>query len=234
MKIPLDSRAAAEGGMSRKADEFREAGREIHSRLRMHDFKFAARRRSHVPPVVLLGVLLLALLPVTAQAQRSGFLIELEGSAVWQSYNDVEISRTTAPRPASPYPTSLVLGPGRAGGFTSRRRSANDTRCVCWSRPFPSLRAEYRVALSSSRGKLRGGSAARGDVHVQLLSAHLPLPFAQGNTLERLGGIHSKGARCADRARAGSYDQSQGRLGRGPLAARGRRMACRTGWHLLE
>lgn len=38
-----------------------------------------------------LGALLLALLPAQAQAQGTGFGIELEGGPVWQSYNDVEI-----------------------------------------------------------------------------------------------------------------------------------------------
>ncbi|HEX6252415.1 MAG TPA: hypothetical protein VFZ56_13410 [Gemmatimonadaceae bacterium] len=39
----------------------------------------------------LLGALLLALLPATAYAQRTGYVIELEGGPVWQSYNDVEV-----------------------------------------------------------------------------------------------------------------------------------------------
>lgn len=37
------------------------------------------------------AALLLALIPATAHAQGTGFVIELEGGPVWQSYNDVEI-----------------------------------------------------------------------------------------------------------------------------------------------
>jgi hypothetical protein len=39
----------------------------------------------------LAGALMLALLPATGHAQRTGFIIELEGGPAWQSYNDVEI-----------------------------------------------------------------------------------------------------------------------------------------------
>ena len=57
----------------------------------MHELRLAARCHLRTAPALLLGALLLALLPATARAQRSGLLIELEGGAVWQSYNDVEI-----------------------------------------------------------------------------------------------------------------------------------------------
>ena len=56
----------------------------------MHDLRFAASCLN-VVPALLVGALMLALVPAPVQAQRSGFFIELEGSAVWQSYNDVEI-----------------------------------------------------------------------------------------------------------------------------------------------
>ncbi len=40
---------------------------------------------------VLFAALLLALIPATSDAQGTGFVLELEGGPVWQSYNDVEI-----------------------------------------------------------------------------------------------------------------------------------------------
>lgn len=63
---------------------------------------------------VSLGTLLLALLASPVLAQRSGFVIEVEGGPVWQSYNDVEIPNDGT---ASRFSLSDLAGTGPwAGG----------------------------------------------------------------------------------------------------------------------
>jgi hypothetical protein len=49
------------------------------------------------------GIALALLLPVSALAQASRFIVEVEGGPVWQSYNNVEIPNDgTATRFAPP------------------------------------------------------------------------------------------------------------------------------------
>lgn len=156
----------------------------------MPDFRFAGKCPMPAALAMLLGAMLL--LP-PAEAQRSGFVVELEGSAAWQSYNDVEIPndgtatrfclatrtarrsrrRTPSTPIASPTATICTRGARSSAWVVSLRRFAM-RRSRSRRELRPVTRTTFRGAASQVTRRARNGPVDCS--HVQPPEANAPGP----------------------------------------------------------